>query len=180
MNMPFCDGCGVPVTVDQSFCIKCGRNLQPLSKPPPRPMFGTLELSQARVPQIRPTGVSLIAAILVIGGVLDIVMAVLFLVLSASSFHIFGVIIEIPQFGFLLLLLLAIALIVSSSFSFVLAYGILKGRAWAWTWTFVSCVLNLVASVAGIVVGVGVAGLIVYPIMIYYLTRPRVRQYFGK
>lgn len=136
--------------------------------------------SQARVSQIRPTGVGLIATILVIGGVLDIVMAVLFLVLSAFSFHIFGVIVAIPQFGFLLLLLLSIALIVSSSFSFVLAYGILKGRAWAWTWTFVSCILNLVASVAGIVVGVGVAGIIVYPIMIYYLTRPRVRQYFGK
>jgi hypothetical protein len=111
---------------------------------------------------------------------LDFVMAVLFLALLHFSFHVFSVIVAIPQFSLLLLLLLLAALAVSGIFSFVLAYGVLEGRRWAWTWTLVSCVLNLISSVAGVVFGVGIGGFILYPIIIYYLTRPHVKRYFGK
>jgi hypothetical protein len=196
---PYCDGCGAVVSSEQSFCDKCGRHLNSHRGPTTgsSPESFTTEFSSSRhqdatfssgqtvqpsrrTAQSRPTGVKLLAAVLVIGGILDIVMAVLFLALSHFSFHILGVIVAIPQFSFLLLLLLLAALAVSSIFSFVLAYGVLEGKGWAWTWTLVSCVLNLISSVACVVVGIGIGGFILYPIIIYYLTRPHVRRYFGR
>jgi hypothetical protein len=113
------------------------------------------------------------------GGVIDICMAILLFALSASSFHALGYIVSFPPLGWVMVLLWA-ALILSSGFSFGLAYGIWRGRGWAWTWLFIACVINLVASVGEIVVGIGLVGIVIYPIMIYYLTRPHVKSYFGK
>jgi len=196
MTTPYCDGCGVSISADQNFCIKCGRPVQPVNiplapqvepiftEPQPSPLIPT---SYARgLPEdsmmrpTRPAAVRVLTAFVIIGGIIDICMVVLFLVLSTVSFHVLGVIVSLPPLGWIMLLLLSTALIVSSAFSFVLAYGIWKGRRWAWTWMFISCVINLIASVVGIVVGIGVVGIVIYPIIIYYLTRPRIKSYFGK
>ncbi len=31
MTAPYCDGCGVSISADQNFCIKCGRTLASVS-----------------------------------------------------------------------------------------------------------------------------------------------------
>ena len=196
MTTPYCDGCGVSISANQNFCIKCGRPLQPVNlplAPPVEPIFTEPQASpriptshprglseQSMVQSTRPAAIGALTAFVIIGGIIDICMVVLFLVLSTFSFHILGVIVSIPPIGWIMLLLLWIALVVSSAFSFVLAYGIWKGRRWAWTWMFVSCVINLIVSVAGIVVGIGVVGIVIYPVIIYYLTRPRIKSYFGR
>jgi uncharacterized membrane protein (DUF2068 family) len=192
MVTPYCDGCGVSISADQNFCIKCGRPLQPANIPPV-PQVEPIFTEPQHTPEIpalypresperstRPSAIGALTAFVIIGGIIDICMAVLFLVLSAFSFHVLGVIVSLPPLGWIMLLLLSIALVVSSAFSFALAYGMWKGRSWAWTWMFVSCVINLIASVAGIVVGIGVVGIVIYPVIIYYLTRPRIKSYFGK
>ena len=194
--MPYCDGCGVSISTDQNFCIKCGRPLQPANIPlssQVEPIFTEQQPSaritasyprglseQSMMQSTRPAGISALTAFVIIGGIIDICMVVLFLALSTFSFRILGVIVSLPTLGWIMLLLLSIALIVSTAFSFVLAYGIWKGRGWAWTWMFISCAINLIASVAEIVVGIGVVGIVIYPIIIYYLTRPRIKSYFGK
>jgi uncharacterized membrane protein (DUF2068 family) len=196
MTTPYCDGCGVSISADQNFCIKCGRTLVPVDIPlvpqvepicaePQRPPGisashprGLPEQSMRQ--SARPAAVSALTAFVILGGIIDICMVLLFLVLSTFSFHILGVIVSLPPFGWIMLTLLSSALIVSSAFSFVLAYGIWKGLRWAWTWMFISCIINLITSVAGIIVGIGVIGLVIYPIIIYYLTRPRIKSYFGK
>ena len=193
--MPYCDGCGVSISTDQNFCIKCGRPLQPANIPlssQVEPIFTEQQpspriaawyprgLSEQSMQSTRPAAISALTAFVIIGGIIDICMVVLFLALSTFSFRILGVIVSLPTLGWIMLLLLSIALIVSTAFSFVLAYGIWKGRGWAWTWMFISCAINLIASVAEIVVGIGVVGIVIYPIIIYYLTRPRIKSYFGK
>lgn len=196
MTAPYCDGCGVSISADQNFCIKCGRTLAPVNiplVPQVEPIYAEpqsrgIPASYPRVSSpeqsimrsTRPAAVSALTAFVIIGGIIDICMALLFLVLSTFSFHILGVIVSLPPFGWVMLMLLSSALIISSAFSFVLAYGIWKGRRWAWTWMFISCIINLISSVAGIIVGIGVIGLVIYPIIIYYLTRPRIKSYFGK
>ncbi len=192
MTAPYCDGCGVSISADQNFCIKCGRTLAPVVAqvepiyaepqapgiPASYPHVSSPE--QAIMRSTRPAAVSALTAFVIIGGIIDICMVLLFLVLSTFSFHVLGVIVSLPPFGWVMLMLLSSALIISSAFSFVLAYGIWKGRRWAWTWMFISCIINLISSVAGIIVGIGVIGLVIYPIIIYYLTRPRIKSYFGK
>jgi len=196
MTAPYCDGCGLSISADQNFCIKCGRSLhivnvpldpqvEPIfTEPQPSPRIPTYDArglpNDSMMRSARPAAVSVLTAFVIIGGIIDICMVVLFLVLSTVSFHVLGVLVSLPPLGWIMLLLLSIALIVSSAFSFVLAYGIWKGRRWAWTWMFISCVINLIASVAGIIVGIGVVGIVIYPIIIYYLTRPRIKSYFGK
>jgi uncharacterized membrane protein (DUF2068 family) len=192
MTTPYCDGCGVSVSTDQNFCIKCGRTLAPVvvqEKPIyAEPQSPGIPVSYPRVSSpeqsmmrsTRPAAVSALTAFVIIGGIIDICMVLLFLVLSRFSFHVLGVIVSLPPLGWIMLMLLSSALIISSAFSFVLAYGIWKGRRWAWTWMFISCIINLITSVAGIIVGIGVIGLVIYPIIIYYLTRPRIKSYFGK
>jgi uncharacterized membrane protein (DUF2068 family) len=64
--------------------------------------------------------------------------------------------------------------------AFILAYGLWNGRGWAWTWTLISSILGLIISIIGIAVGIGIIGIAVYATMIYYLTRARVKAFFGK
>lgn len=110
---------------------------------------------------------------------MDIVTSTFFLVLAAFSLSLpeISVVLSI---GSIPSLFLWIALLLSGPIFFVLAYGLWKGRAWAWTWTFVSSVVSLIASAVGIIIGIGVVGLVIYPIILFYLTRARVRIYFGK
>jgi len=190
--MPYCDRCGALISNGQNYCIRCGRYLEHLNIPvaPPdtsilretepgsEPDPYTLGLQQS-ASSTRPPVISVLIAFVIVGGVIDICMAILLLALSASSFHALGYIVSFPSLGWIMVLLWA-ALILSSGFSFALAYGIWRGRGWAWTWLFIACIVNLVASVGEIVVGIGLVGIVIYPIIIYYLTRPHVKSYFGK
>ncbi len=72
--------------------------------------------------------------------------------------------------------------------SFVIAYGTLKGKGWAWT-------LNVVVSIIGIIINIistilynsGIQSVVpvaisigISVLILYYLYRPHVKQYFGK
>jgi hypothetical protein len=199
---PFCDGCGSQVHATQNFCIKCGRALQPLNSTqdithlPAAPQNHLSELQQphqsapiytqspALVPprprsQMRPLGVSVIAFLIGIMGGIDIAVMILSLVLATVSIPWLGVIVVL-RFGGILDVLFYIALPVSGTVSFVLAYGLWNGRIWAWTWTLISSIVSLIVSVAAIGFGIGAVGVVIYPIIIFYLTRHRARSYFGK
>jgi len=62
--------------------------------------------------------------------------------------------------------------------NFIIAYGFWNGRGWAWT-------LGLIFSVLSIIIGIislpgGIPGIIIYALVLYYLTRPYVKRFFGK
>ena len=61
---------------------------------------------------------------------------------------------------------------------FALAYGLLGGRGWAWITTFVLTIISALVNLINL--PWGIAGLIVDGVIIYYLTRPYVRAFFGK
>jgi hypothetical protein len=61
---------------------------------------------------------------------------------------------------------------------FFVAYGLWKGSGWAW-------ILCLVVAVVGIALGIillpfGIVSIVADAVIAYYLTRPHVKQFFGK
>jgi hypothetical protein len=73
--------------------------------------------------------------------------------------------------------LLALAIV-----SFVVAYGLLKGRGWAWTITVILSIISIVLNVISIAAGnlASIISIIISGIILYYLYRPHVKAYFGK
>jgi uncharacterized membrane protein (DUF2068 family) len=70
--------------------------------------------------------------------------------------------------------------------SFVVAYGLFKGKSWSWTVAVVLSaiglainVISLVTSNMGGITG-ALVGIAINAIVLYYLSRRNVRQYFGK
>jgi len=83
-------------------------------------------------------------------------------------------------FGFLAIAgaIIGSILMVIGVASLVIAYGLFKGRNWAWT-------LCLIFAVIGAVFGIlafpaGLVTMFINALIIYYLTRSNVKQYFGR
>ncbi len=61
--------------------------------------------------------------------------------------------------------------------------GFFRGMRWAWTLGIIVSVLSLIrnfAEIADGVVAYGIPGVILGFIVIYYLTRPHVKVFFGR
>ena len=67
-------------------------------------------------------------------------------------------------------------------FSFIVAYRLLKGRSAAWKLTLIVSVISIAVNAISIAIGViiGTASIIISGIILYYLYRPHVRAYFAK
>jgi uncharacterized membrane protein HdeD (DUF308 family) len=107
----------------------------------------------------RPLGVTIIAILTVIGG----------LIFLGS-----GLVLLIVGIG-VILLALGIAYL-------VMAYGLWKGRGWSWTITLILMVIGIIVAIASIVAGNGasIVSIIIHAVIIYYLYRPNVKAFFGK
>jgi hypothetical protein len=73
--------------------------------------------------------------------------------------------------------LLALAIV-----SFVVAYGLLKGLGWAWTVTVILSIISIALNAISIATGnlSSIISIIISGIILYYLYRPHVKAYFGK
>jgi hypothetical protein len=138
----------------------------------------TLE-AEAHMALVRPRGVSMLTALVIIGGIVDFSAAVLSLAVASVYLSWVGIIAGGGGTG-LLLTLIGFGSVVVGIFCFVLAYGLWNARSWAWTWTLISSIVGLVISVIAIAVGIGLIGIVIYPIIMYYLTRSQVKAFFGK
>jgi hypothetical protein len=60
--------------------------------------------------------------------------------------------------------------------------GFLHGRSWAWTLGMIFCVLSIVGALSLATFGSysGILGVFIWGMMIYYLTRNRVKSFFSK
>lgn len=151
----------------------------------------------------RPTGVTLIAILTIIGGILLLFGGIGLVTLapfidqinvnngintsnSSLSLNINGTIVTVPNNALFVLGgfigILGGMLIVLGLSSFVVAWGLLKGKAWAWIVTIIITIISVVLNVISIVAGSieSIVGLIINGIIIYYLYRPSVKSYFGR
>ncbi len=138
----------------------------------------------------RPTGVTVLGVLEILGGILLLAGGALLLALGAivgsSSFAS-----QYPNLagystGTLSALFYALGIygLVFGIIALVVGIGFFSGRGWAWTLAIVFGIIDIVITIVEIVIGfsspTGIFGVIIQIIIIYYLTRPHVKAYFGK
>jgi hypothetical protein len=134
----------------------------------------------------RPTGVTVVAILEVLGGISglaagNIVMSILATMSGAgggvtgrvaSGFGILG--------GFFATVggLIGGLLYLAGIADFFIAYGLLKGSSSAWTLCLVFAIIGIALGV--VLLPIGIISIIADAVIVYYLTRPHVKQFFGK
>lgn len=136
----------------------------------------------------RPTGVTVIAILIIIGGILLLLAGIAGVVVGSLSIS------EIIGLGFVIIG--AIILAVGIGY-LVVSYGLLKGKKWSWTITVILLFIGIAINVVSIIIfgyftfdtdtstflttnSGSIAGIIISVIILYYLYRPHVKSYFGK
>jgi uncharacterized membrane protein HdeD (DUF308 family) len=107
----------------------------------------------------RPLGVTIIAILNVIVGIIAIS-------------------IGIPT----LIIVIGIVFIAIGIANLVMGYGLWKGKGWAWTITLILSGIGIISSLVSIAErhAEAIVNFIIYAIIIYYLYRPNVKAFFGK
>jgi len=136
----------------------------------------------------RPTGVTIIAILNIIGGIIMLIIG--FGLAAISSILPTMTAIDPNASGQMALAGLlgpaGVALggifIILGIISFIVAWGLLKGKGWAWSLTMILSIISIIISIVSLVGGNfgGVANIIISGIIIYYLYRPHVKAFFGK
>lgn len=136
----------------------------------------------------RPTGVTVIAILIIIGGILLLLAGIGGVAVGSLSIS------QIIGLGFVIIG--AILLAVGIGY-LVVSYGLLKGKRWSWTITVVLLFIGIAINVVSIIIfgyltfdtdtssfltsnSGSIAGIIISVIILYYLYRPHVKSYFGK
>ena len=177
--MTVCPNCGTNV-VDPTaqFCPSCGATLNAVSQPtmssappPSQPAYGGYPPSgTSGMRGARPTGITILAILEVLGG--------LALLLGGAAITALGGLVGLglgAAFGGIL--------IIFGLLSFVVAFGLWTGKEWAWLVALILSGLGALFDLVSIVIGLGygsILSLLIDVAIIYYLTRPHVRAYFGK
>lgn len=136
----------------------------------------------------RPTGVTIIAILNIIGGILMLIGGIALVTIAAvlpeafeqgmgsgmsdMSAGMYGAL-GVGMGGIILVL---------GIISFIVAYGLWKGKSWAWTLTVVLSIISIALnaiSIASANFG-GIINIIISAVILYYLYRPHVKAYFGK
>ncbi|HEY7733202.1 MAG TPA: hypothetical protein VIB07_00245 [Nitrososphaera sp.] len=133
----------------------------------------------------RPTGVTIIAILNIIGGIIMLVGG-LVLVAAGSILPSLSTNTDLSGVPAWLIGTAAIAvgiiLIILGIISFIVAYGLMKGMSWAWTLTVVLSIIGIVLNAISLASGNfgGIISIIISAIILYYLYRPHVKSFFGK
>jgi uncharacterized membrane protein len=158
--------------------------------------------------QQRPLGVTIIAILTIIGGIL--------LFLSGLSLLVIGTLVSVTPsgtstianshplaqvFGVISVATGSVLLVIGIGY-LVMFYGLLKGKRWAWTITLIllliGIAIQIISSITGSVINAslststtssnsviagiagGLIGIAINVVIIYYLYRPHVKAFFGK
>jgi hypothetical protein len=120
----------------------------------------------------RPAGITILAGVMIIWGLLELLIAVPTLI-AVTVFG--GITADRP---------LGATMLVTGALWLILGLGTYTLRRWAWLIGLVMTGVGLIQAIWGIFAGpglcVGIAGLIVPGLILYYLLRPEVRAAFGQ
>jgi zinc-ribbon domain len=159
--MAFCSKCGASLDPNSQFCPSCGG---PVGGQTSASSSGAMPSSSGTSTSVasmqRPTGVTVLAVLAGIGGLV---------LLGFGAFA--GALV-----GFLLPGLgtgITVVFVIFALIQFAIAYGFWVGASWAWWLGFIGAILDIISIIA-----LNVIGLIIGIVMIYYLTRPHVKMWF--
>jgi len=124
----------------------------------------------------RPTGVTIIAVLEILGALVMLSICALALIAGEAAVGLgLGLLPGLVAVLGAVMLILAIVML-------GVAWGLWTGKGWAWTLAVVFIVLGIIVGVAQMIAGGyhGILTLIIQVIIVYYLFRPNVKTYFGK
>jgi hypothetical protein len=130
------------------------------------------------VTQHRPTGITIISVLMIIGGLILLFTGITPLLIGPlistdSNYQTSGFLITI---GGLTLVVLGIA-------SLVVSWGLLKGKRWARTITLIISFISIIIAIISLVSSrdlIHIISVIIYGIIIYYMFTNKVKLFFGK
>jgi|YelNatPaOPRAMG01_1025707.scaffolds.fasta_scaffold94794_2 MFS family permease len=77
-----------------------------------------------------------------------------------------------------MLIAIGVVMVILGLISLFIAYGLWTGKGWAWTLCLVFSIIGLILSILSL--PSGIISLIINILILYYLTRPHVKAFFGK
>jgi len=132
------------------------------------------------VSQQRPTGITVISILMIIGGLILLFTGIAPLVIgpliSIDSDYSTGSLGFLITIGGLALVILGIA-------SLIVSWGLLKGKKWARTITLIISFIAIIFAIISLVSSgdlTHVISIIIYGIIIYYMFTDKVKLFFGK
>ena len=162
-SLAFCQYCGAELASESSFCPKCGK---PTST------------EQTISPMIsRPTGVTILAILELIAGIILVIGAVAIGAIASMGGHsMFGVMVSAIG-GFIAAILVILAML-----SFIISGALFSGKRWGRTVVIIFSIIDLILNAVSITGGNGFAigDIILNLIILYYMWRPHVIAYFNK
>jgi hypothetical protein len=122
----------------------------------------------------RPTGIAIIAILEILVGLLAAAGGALIVgVASSSVLNSYGV----GMFSGIIAVIGGFAIIIGL-FAIFVGWGMWTGKGWAWT---LALVLYILGALFGILtLPIGIVGLVIDLLLIWYLYRPHVKAFFGK
>ncbi|ABL78803.1 DUF7144 family membrane protein [Thermofilum pendens] len=141
------------------------------------PLNPVLQFSQTT--RTRPTGVTILAVLNMLGGALLVLLGLIFVAV--------GPLLErstpatMPGLFSLILGGLGALLIVMGAVSLIVGWGLWTGKGWAWWVTVIFEVLGLLSGLLSAAAGdpFSVVGLLVSAIVLWYMFKPHVKDFFG-
>lgn len=145
----------------------------------------------------RPTGVTILGVLAILGGIFGLLGGALLIGLGAligtlaASADISNAIavsgypglsaLDVSLVGVIIMILGAVILLLGIMYLAV-GIGFFGGKGWAWTLGIIVSVINVVLSIVQIAFGSygSIIGLIIGGLILYYLMRPHVKTFFGK
>ena len=130
--------------------------------------------------QRRPTGITIIAVLMIIGGLVLLFTGItpLFIgpLISIGSDYSTSALGFLITIGGLVLVVLGIA-------SLVVSWGLLKGKGWARTTTLIISIIAIIFAIISLASSsdlIHIISVIIYGIIIYYMFTNKVKLFFGK
>ena len=135
--------------------------------------------------QEKPLGVDLLAIVMVISGIfavfsgIDALYFASFLKsvapINTAMYGTFGAVATYSAVWGSIILALGIG-------SFMVAYGLFHGRSWGWSGAVALAIIGIVIPIMNMMAGYwpSIFTLILSIIVLYYLSRPQVKAYFGR
>ena len=130
--------------------------------------------------QQRPTGITVISILMIIGG--------LILLFTGIAPLVIGPLISIDSdystssLGFLITIG-GLALVILGIASLIVSWGLLKGKRWARTITLIISIIAIIFAIISLVSSgelTHIISIIIYGIIIYYMFTDKVKLFFGK
>ncbi|HYY70861.1 MAG TPA: hypothetical protein VE595_00495 [Nitrososphaeraceae archaeon] len=132
--------------------------------------------------QRRPTGITIISILLIIGGIILLFTGItpLFLgpLISIESSSDYA----ISELG-MLTTIVGLVLVGLGIASFIVSWGLLKGKGWARTITLIISIIAIIFAIISLASTgdlIHIIPIVIYGIIIYYMFTHKVKLFFGK